>query len=75
MLLIHAPITEKKVKGKSIPWLTCELKKENDDMLVKLTFHNMKKNEVNFALGKAKSAYFKNLLNENKNYLENFGRL
>ena len=44
-------------------------------MLVKLTFHNMKKNEVNFALGKAKSAYFKNLLNENKNYLENFGRL
>ena len=44
-------------------------------MLVKLTFHNMKKNEVNFALGKAKSAYSKNLLNENKNYLENFGRL
>ena len=44
-------------------------------MLVKMTFHNMKKNEVNFALGKAKSAYFKNLLNENKNYLENFGRL
>ena len=35
-------------------------------MLVKLTFHNMKKNEVNFALGKAKSAYSKNLLNENK---------
>ena len=66
MLLIHAPITEKKVKGKSSPWLTCELKKENDDMLVKLTFHHMKKNEVNFALGKATSTYFKNFLNENK---------
>ena len=66
------------MKGKPSPWLTSELKKKmnkrdkclrkcrNTKPEINISSYKRKRNEVNIALRKAKSAYFKNLLNENK---------
>lgn len=69
----YAPVITKRVKGKSAPWLSVELKKlmnerdsflrryrrtkENQDFLL----YKQKRNEVNRALRQAKSQHSKNL--------------
>ena len=80
----HAPITNKRVRGKLCPWLTNNLKSKmntRDKLLrkmrkTKLQFdinvYKAKRNEVNIALRKAKSKYFKNLLSENTNSPKKF---
>ena len=66
----------KKVKGQPAPWLTFEVKKlmnERDKALRKsrrtkndadISQFKLKRNAVNSAVRKAKSTYYKNLLNE-----------
>ena len=47
-------------------------KYRNTKREVDISLDKRKRNEVNIALRKAKSAYFKNLLNENKNLPREF---
>ena len=80
----HAPIINKRVRGKPCPWLTNDLKSKmntRDQLLrkirkIKLQFdinaYKAKRNEVNIALRKVKSKYFKNLLSENTNSPKKF---
>ena len=80
----HTPIIKKRVRGKPCPWLTNDLKSKmntRDKLLgkmrkTKLQFdinaYKAKRNEVNVALRKAKSKYFKNLLSENTNSPKKF---
>ena len=74
----QAPIIKTKVRGKPSLWVTSELKKKineldkclkicrNTKREVDISSYKRKRNEVNLALRKAKSVYFKNLLNESK---------
>ena len=80
----HAPMTKKTVKGKPIPWLTEEIKKQMNDRdgllrkarKSKNTEHwkNYKamKNRTNNSINRAKEKYHKELLNENISKPEKF---
>ena len=73
----HAPTIMKKVRGKPAPWLNNDVKSlmnARDKLLRKSrrtkansesSQYKSKRNEVNAAVRKAKSTYYKNLLNEN----------
>ena len=80
----HAPIINKRVRGKPCPWLTNDRKSQintRDKPLKKMrktqlqfdiNAYKEKQNEVNIALRKAKSKYFKNLYSENTNSPKKF---
>ena len=73
----HVPTIMKKVRGKPAPWLNNDVKSlmnARDKLLQKsrcmkansdISRYKSKRNEVNAAVRKAKSTYYKNLLNEN----------
>ena len=82
----YAPITNKTVKGKPIPWLTDQIKKQMNDrdkLLRKARksknaddWKNYKtiKNRTNNMINKAKTKYHKEILNENTSKPEKFWR-
>ena len=80
----HAPTIMKKVRGKPAPWLNNVVKSlmnARDKLLHKsrrtkansdISQYKLKRNEVNTAVRKAKSTYYKNLLNENSSDVNKF---
>ena len=80
----HAPLIEKRVKGKPCPWLTDGIKRKMNDrdrLLRKMrqtkceidtSAYKRKRNEVNIAIRKAKSTYYKKLLQENQRLPDKF---
>ena len=72
----HAPEICKSIKGQSAPWLNSDVKKlmnDRDKLLRKsrrtkdeldISRCKRKRNEVNIAIRKARSSYYKNMLKE-----------
>ena len=81
---LHAPLTEKMIKGKPVPWLTINIKVAINDRDHYLTFarrtnskaewqlYRKSRNYVTYAIRKSKANYCKNLLTETSNKPKGF---
>ena len=79
----HAPLTKKRVKGISSPWITPELKRLmiQRDKLKKLasrfptdsnwTSYNHMKNKVNYEIKNAKMNYYNAFFKDNRRNIKN----